>query len=174
MTHQDRLIVSDIAFYTIKSRHLFLIRSILLQCDHDYYFLLATKYKDITKMKTMRESIWGLSIRGSWSFLIKITSSSKLCQCLQKFRRKLHSRYSKCLWVCKAVSPWAAEIYNGISGRIKRELNLFPRFPNVAVMATNSLVDIKTLSPKFQDLYAKAKDFVEVSTCSKRLQRCQT
>ncbi|KAL1927395.1 hypothetical protein VTP01DRAFT_4024 [Rhizomucor pusillus] len=28
-------------------------------------------------------------------------------------------------------------------------------------MATNSLVDIKTLSPKFQDLYAKAKDFVE-------------
>lgn len=41
-------------------------------------------------------------------------------------------------------------------------------------MATNPLVDIKTLSPKFQDLYAKAKDFVEVSTCSKRLQRCQT
>jgi hypothetical protein len=30
-------------------------------------------------------------------------------------------------------------------------------------MATNSLVDIKKLSPKFQDLYAKTKDFVEVS-----------
>ncbi|ORZ12312.1 acyl-CoA dehydrogenase/oxidase [Absidia repens] len=28
-------------------------------------------------------------------------------------------------------------------------------------MATNSLVEIKTLSPKFQDLYTKAKDFVE-------------
>ncbi|KAI9247509.1 acyl-CoA dehydrogenase/oxidase [Phascolomyces articulosus] len=28
-------------------------------------------------------------------------------------------------------------------------------------MATNSLVDLKSLSPKFQDLYAKAKDFVE-------------
>ncbi|SAM08306.1 hypothetical protein [Absidia glauca] len=28
-------------------------------------------------------------------------------------------------------------------------------------MATNSLVDIKKLSPKFQDLYAKTKDFVE-------------
>lgn len=29
-------------------------------------------------------------------------------------------------------------------------------------MATQSLVDITSLSPKFQDLYAKAKDFVEV------------
>ncbi|KAG2190105.1 hypothetical protein INT46_009802, partial [Mucor plumbeus] len=28
-------------------------------------------------------------------------------------------------------------------------------------MATQSLIDLKTLSPKFQDLYAKAKDFVE-------------
>ncbi|KAI8335561.1 acyl-CoA dehydrogenase/oxidase [Chlamydoabsidia padenii] len=28
-------------------------------------------------------------------------------------------------------------------------------------MATNSLIDLKKLSPKFQDLYAKAKDFVE-------------
>ncbi|KAI7854618.1 acyl-CoA dehydrogenase/oxidase [Circinella umbellata] len=28
-------------------------------------------------------------------------------------------------------------------------------------MATNSLIDLKSLSPKFQDLYAKAKDFVE-------------
>jgi acyl-CoA dehydrogenase len=30
-------------------------------------------------------------------------------------------------------------------------------------MATQSLIDLKTLSPKFQDLYAKAKDFVEVN-----------
>jgi acyl-CoA dehydrogenase len=29
-------------------------------------------------------------------------------------------------------------------------------------MASNSLVDIASLSPKFQELYAKAKDFVEV------------
>jgi hypothetical protein len=29
-------------------------------------------------------------------------------------------------------------------------------------MATQNLVDITTLSPKFQDLYAKAKDFIEV------------
>jgi len=29
-------------------------------------------------------------------------------------------------------------------------------------MATQSLIDITSLSPKFQDLYAKAKDFVEV------------
>jgi hypothetical protein len=29
-------------------------------------------------------------------------------------------------------------------------------------MACNTLVDITKLSPKFQDLYAKAKDFVEV------------
>lgn len=31
-------------------------------------------------------------------------------------------------------------------------------------MATQALVDITKLSPKFQDLYAKAKDFVEVHT----------
>lgn len=30
-------------------------------------------------------------------------------------------------------------------------------------MATQSLIDLTTLSPKFQDLYAKAKDFVEVN-----------
>jgi hypothetical protein len=29
-------------------------------------------------------------------------------------------------------------------------------------MACNTLVDITTLSPKFQELYTKAKDFVEV------------
>jgi hypothetical protein len=29
-------------------------------------------------------------------------------------------------------------------------------------MASNTLVDITKLSPKFQDLYAKAKDFIEV------------
>lgn len=29
-------------------------------------------------------------------------------------------------------------------------------------MATQNLIDFNTLSPKFQDLYLKAKDFVEV------------
>jgi hypothetical protein len=29
-------------------------------------------------------------------------------------------------------------------------------------MATQSLLDLSSLSPKFQELYAKAKDFVEV------------
>lgn len=29
-------------------------------------------------------------------------------------------------------------------------------------MATQNLIDYNTLSPKFKDLYAKAKDFVEV------------
>jgi acyl-CoA dehydrogenase len=29
-------------------------------------------------------------------------------------------------------------------------------------MATQNLIDLNTLSPKFKDLYAKAKDFVEV------------
>lgn len=49
-----------------------------------------------------------------------------------------------------------------------RDTRCYPtllHLPHLFIMATNNLVDITKLSPKFQDLYAKAKDFVEVYRC---------